>query len=117
MKERIESALTWLEDHGLLPWLQHLFLTDHNNNETRLYLRDYWIGSAARPLDEEQHAAILKALDGQIAIVREGQNSREFTIRPTDSLRVSWTVFYRLHVPAVQPDEPASVVIAEGYCR
>lgn len=115
MRERIESALTWLEDHGLLPWLQHLFLTDRN--ETRLYLRDYWIGERSEEKDEEQHAAILKALDGQIALVREGGQSKEFTIRPTDTLRVSWTVFYRLNPPTLQPAEPESVVIAEGYCR
>jgi hypothetical protein len=114
MRERIESALTWLEDHGLSPWLQHLFLTDRGS---RVYLRDYWVGEASREQDDAQHAAILKSLDGQIAIVREGQTSREFTIRPTDNLWVTWTVFYRVHEPVVQPEEPASVVIAEGYCR
>ena len=116
MRERIESALTWLEDHGLLQWLQHIFPTDHND-ETRLYLRDYWIGSKAVQKDEDQHAAILEALDGQIAVVREGTQSKEFTIRPTDTLRVSWTVFHRNDPPTPQPEEPESVVIAEGYCR
>ena len=115
MRERIESALTWLEDHGLLPWLRHLFLTD--SNETRLYLRDYWIGSKAVQKDEDQHAKILEALDGQIAVVREGTQSKEFTIRPIDTLRVAWTVFHREDPPSPQPEELASVVIAEGYCR
>lgn len=115
MRERIESALTWLEDHGLLLYLQHLFPTDHNN-ETRIYLRDYWICSKAVQKDKDQHSAILKALDGQIALVREGTQSKEFTIRPTDTLRVAWTVFLCSDPPSPQSEEPTSVVIAEGYC-
>ena len=112
MRERIESALTWLENHGLLPYLHATFL--HTGNKVSVLLRDIWVVPGyAQPIDAEQQAAIVKALAGMKVERTDGKRARSYRLNCGNDLQVSWDVFFAMS-DTPQRITPQETTITEG---
>lgn len=112
MRERIESALTWLEDHGLLEYLHALFL--HKDRKASVLLRDIWIVPGyAQSIDAEQQAAITKSLSGMTVNRADGTRARRYRLQATSDLQVSWDVFFAMS-DTPQCITPQETTITEG---
>ena len=112
MRERIESALTWLEDHGLSEYLHAVFL--HKDRKVSVLLRDIWIVPGySQQIDVEQQAAITRCLSGMTVDRTDGKRARSYRLQVNSDLQVSWDVFFALSdTPlCITPQE---TVIAEG---
>jgi hypothetical protein len=96
MRERIESALTWLEDHGLLQYLYTLFM--HEDGLVSMSLRDMWtFKELTKEIDDNQQAAIVANLFGRTVNVINGTTARTYYLTINDKLRLQWTVFFKRH--------------------
>ena len=96
MRERIESALTWLEDHGLAKYLYALFM--HEDGLVSMSLRDVWMfKDLTKDIDDEQQSAIIAGLAGQTVNVIHGTTTRTYYLSISDKLRLQWTVFFKRH--------------------
>ena len=111
MRERIESALTWLEDHGLTKYLYALFM--HEDGLVSMSLRDVWtFKELTKEIDDEQQAAIISGLSGQTVNVIHGTTTRSYSLNISDKLRLQWTVFFKRH-EAASALELQTVVIGQ----
>ena len=115
MRERIESALTWLEDHGLTKYLYALFM--HEDGLVSMSLRDIWtFKELTKEIDGEQQTAIATGLAGQAVNVIHGTTTRSYYLDISDKLRLQWTVFFKRHESA-QIAAPQTVVIGQETCE
>lgn len=111
MRERIELALRWLEEHGLAEYLCALFM--HEDGYVSMSLRDLWtFKSLSKEIDERQQAAIVASLAGHTANVVSGSTSRTYYLNINDTFRLTWTVFFKRHETAVV-SEPQTIVIGQ----
>ena len=111
MRERIESALTWLEDHGLTKYLYALFM--HEDGLVSMSLRDIWtFKELTKEIDDQQQAAIVTGLSGQTVNVINGTTTRSYYLIVSDKLRLQWTVFFKRH-EAASALELQTVVIGQ----